>query len=66
MLQDLLKLETEGVDLGGRWGVRKGSVVFILGDNLGSHIIISGYVENFSNVSHWCRYCLFPKSDLGL
>ena len=28
--------------------------------------MIGGYVENFSSVSHWCRYRLFPKSDLDL
>ncbi|XP_076322160.1 uncharacterized protein LOC143231523 [Tachypleus tridentatus] len=62
IMTDLLDLEANGVDLG-RFGNRKGSVAFVLGDNLGSHMI-GGFVENFSSVSHNCRYCLISKDDL--
>ena len=64
LIKDLKKLENEGVYLGDKWGRKRGTVAFILGDNLGSHMI-GGYVENFSTCSHWCRYCLFPKDDLN-
>ncbi|XP_076324162.1 uncharacterized protein LOC143232498 [Tachypleus tridentatus] len=62
IMTDLLDLEANGVDLG-RFGNCKGSVAFVLGDNLGSHMI-GGFVENFSSVSHNCRYCLISKDDL--
>ena len=58
LVEDLKKLETgfeiEG-DFSGRYTV-KGSVVFIVGDNLGSHCI-GGFTENFSTSEYFCRYC---------
>ena len=63
LLKDLKILENNGVFLGEAHGNRKGSVVFVLGDNLGSHML-GGFVESFSTVSHFCRYCLIPKTAL--
>ena len=40
----------------------KGGLCVILGDNLGSHCI-GGFVENFSSVSHWCRWCLLEGEE---
>ena len=58
MVEDLKRIETgfevEGNFLGGN--TVKGSVVFIVGDNLGSHCI-GGFTENFSTSEHFCRYC---------
>lgn len=56
LMQDLHTMQTVGVDLGETYGVRKARVVFVLGDNLGSHMI-GGFVENFSG-KYFCRYCL--------
>jgi hypothetical protein len=64
LLNDLHVLEDEGIYLGESIGKQKGSVLFILGDNLGSHMI-GGFTENFCT-ENFCRFCLFPKSDLQL
>ena len=59
---DLLKLESEGIDLGFDKLVH-GTVAFIAGDNLGSHWV-GGFVTNFSSAKHFCRYCLKSKESL--
>lgn len=41
----------------------KGTSLFVLGDNLGSHII-GGFCENFSNSDYFCRYCFFRRKHL--
>jgi len=64
LIQDLKSLETEGVDLGINFGSRKGAVVSILGDNLGSHTI-GGFVENFSGPGHFCCYCLATNDAMA-
>ena len=61
LLNDLKKLES-GVAFEDTHIVN-GSLAFVLGDNLGSHMF-GGFVESFSLVSHFCRYCLIPKVDL--
>ena len=63
VIRDLKKLETEGITIGNGLEKRKGTVAFVLGDNLGSHMF-GGFIENFSSVSHCCRYCLIPKLDI--
>ncbi|XP_065665683.1 uncharacterized protein LOC136087105 [Hydra vulgaris] len=40
----------------------KTKLLCILGDNLGSHSI-GGFCENFSTVSHFCRYCLVTRAE---
>jgi len=62
LLTDLKSLHAEGVDLGPQYGVRKGTVVQVLGDNLGSHML-GGFVENFSG-TYFCRFCLATRDSL--
>lgn len=38
----------------------KGSLVFITGDNLGSHSL-GGMTENFSRTQYFCRYCFISR-----
>jgi hypothetical protein len=56
LMLDLQVLQTKGINLGGTFGIRKARVMFVLGDNLGSHMI-GGFTENFSG-KFFCRYCL--------
>lgn len=37
-------------------------MVFIAGDNLGSHAV-GGFMENFSSAIYFCRYCLIKHDD---
>ena len=57
LLNDLIKLETEGIELQGRRV--KCQLFSVLGDNLGSHMI-GGFSESFS-CEFFCRYCLMTK-----
>ena len=57
LLNDLIKLETEGIELQGRRV--KCQLFSFLGDNLGSHMI-GGFSESFS-CEFFCRYCLMTK-----
>ena len=41
----------------------KGTVIFMLGDNLGSHQI-EGLTENFSKSIYFCRFCEILRSQL--
>ena len=54
--QDLKKIEMLGIELPSGENV-KGAVVFITGDNLGSHQL-GEFIENFSCSTYFCRYCL--------
>ena len=54
LVDDLKKLETEGIVSEGV--TFKGSLVAVLGDNLGSHQI-GGFIECFSTPNQFCRYC---------
>ena len=62
LINDLNVLEHSGLDLGFGHNVL-GSVLCVLGDNLGSHWL-GGFCTNF-NASHFCRYCLITKSDFN-
>ena len=63
LLEDLEVLETTGITLNnGR--VVKGSILVIVGDNLGSHCI-GGYVESFQ-ANYYCRYCTLSKTDIAV
>ena len=57
LLYDLIKLETEGIELQGRRV--KCQLFSFWGDNLGSHMI-GGFSESFS-CEFFCRYCLMTK-----
>jgi hypothetical protein len=62
LMQDLHALQTERVNLGETYGTRKARVIFVLGDNLGSHMI-GGFTENFTG-TFFCRYCLATRDSL--
>lgn len=58
LIDDLKVLESTGISLTVNDKIYTfiGSLVAVLGDNLGSHQI-GGFVENFSSAKYWCRYC---------
>ncbi|CAN7951867.1 unnamed protein product [Ixodes pacificus] len=60
LLRDLLDLELNGILFDGVHV--KGTVICILGDNLGSHFI-GGFTENFSSSTFLCRYCLLTRKE---
>lgn len=60
LVSELTELYEEGFDLGYPDKIR-GSLVAILGDNLGSHAI-GGFCENFV-ADFFCRYCLVKRKD---
>ena len=55
LVDDLKKIEEVGVFVDDHYV--QGTLVMIMGDNLGSHCI-GGFVENFSSCPHVCRFCL--------
>ncbi|XP_052130221.1 uncharacterized protein LOC127751151 [Frankliniella occidentalis] len=55
IVEDLQELERNGLYVEGIGNV-KVRLVFIAGDNLGSHAL-GGFVENFSKANYFCRYC---------
>lgn len=59
IVEDLKDIETLGIKISENRTL-KGSLVFITGDNLGSHSL-GGFSENFSTTKHFCRYCLVTK-----
>ena len=61
LVYDLKQLEN-GIDVGLDQPVR-GTIVCIVGDNLGSHSL-GGFTENFSVAHFFCRYCHASRSDL--
>ena len=63
IVEDIKKIETEGIEISPGQFV-KGSVVFISGDNLGSHGL-GGFVENFSKSKFFCRYCLIERGNIN-
>jgi hypothetical protein len=61
LMTDLKYIETTGIVV--VEGIQlKGSVISLLGDNLGSHVI-GGFTANFSTSQYFCRYCLISRSD---
>lgn len=59
IVEDLKIIETRGVEVEMGKTI-KGTLVFIAGDNLGSHSL-GGFLENFSKSNYFCRYCLVTK-----
>ena len=59
LVEDVKEIEEKGLDIICRNNIKhvKGSIIFIAGDNLGSHTI-GGFLESFSTPNHWCRFCL--------
>lgn len=68
IVDDLKKIETNDIKLSSN-KIIKGSLVFVTGDNLGSHVL-GGFAENFSRTQYFCKYCLVTKksfdTDAGL
>ncbi|XP_030833875.1 uncharacterized protein LOC764597 isoform X1 [Strongylocentrotus purpuratus] len=60
LVGDLKKLEQEGISVNGN--LLKGSLLAILGDNLGAHFI-GGFCESF-NAENYCRFCLRTKTQI--
>ncbi|XP_036150185.1 uncharacterized protein LOC118648076 isoform X1 [Monomorium pharaonis] len=56
IVKDLQILETFGIEITPN-NIRKGGLVLIAGDNLGSHVL-GGFMENFSFAIYFCRYCI--------
>jgi hypothetical protein len=59
LVNDLQQIEDIGIVI--KNTAVKGSLLFIVGDNLGSHQI-GGFTENFSRSLYWCRYCLLKST----
>lgn len=66
LVDDLLKIENDGIELtiDSRTRKIKGSVVFIIADNLGSHQV-GGFNENFSSSKYFCRTCKINLDDFS-
>ncbi|KAE8738631.1 hypothetical protein FOCC_FOCC015883 [Frankliniella occidentalis] len=59
IVEDLKKLETVGINVPDLGNVKAG-LLFIAGDNLGSHGL-GGFLENFSRSIYFCRYCIIDR-----
>lgn len=64
IIDDLLHLENEGIpiNVGDRVIFFKGSLLMMLGDNLGCHEV-GNFVTSF-NSTYFCRFCLITKNQL--
>lgn len=60
IVDELKVIESEGIQVNGKF--IKGSIVFIAGDNLGSHFL-GGFGENFSKAPYFCRFCLVNREE---
>lgn len=60
VVTDLKKIE-QGEEIDGQYV--KGALVFIIGDNLGSHCL-GGFIVNFSVSQYFCRFCLITRNEL--
>lgn len=61
IVRDLKILEESGINVTDI-GILKGSVMFIIGDNLGSHGV-GGFTESFNTSSNICRFCSITGKD---
>ncbi|XP_073671210.1 uncharacterized protein [Paramisgurnus dabryanus] len=62
LINDLVNLEQHGVFISKLGRVLKGTVQFVVADNLAAHGI-GGFVESFSG-THVCRFCTAEKSEI--
>ncbi len=62
MIDDLIKLETEGIEVSGWSGKTLGAVATVLTDNLGAHQV-GGFCQSFGTVNCFCRVCMAKKSQ---
>lgn len=63
IVKDLKVIEENGVEISEN-KIVKGALVFICGDNLGSHSL-GGFIENFSTSQYFCRYCLIQRKQFS-
>ena len=61
LVDDLKILKSSGIDLGLGMPTR-GSILCILGDNLGSHLH-GWFTANFSTMNYMCRFCTVTRSE---
>ncbi|KAJ8673838.1 hypothetical protein QAD02_005100 [Eretmocerus hayati] len=61
IIKDLSDIESEGVEIS-KGKIVKGSLVLLIGDNLGSHSL-GGFVANFSTLIYFCRFCLLTRKE---
>jgi hypothetical protein len=62
MVAELKNLETKGFNIESVHF--KVKLISIAGDNLGSHAL-GGFVENFSKVKYFCRFCYITQDQLA-
>lgn len=60
LVEELKTLEEVGIMIRGK--MVKVVPVMLLGDNLGTHTF-TGFVENFSKSTHFCRYCEESRAE---
>jgi hypothetical protein len=63
LIQDLKKIESDVINIFDDV-TAKGSIVSLVGENLGSHGV-GGFVECFS-ASYFCRYCLVTRDGFSM
>ena len=66
LIKDIQILETEGVNItlpNGEIKIFLGSLLYMLGDHLGSHQI-GCFTQNFSTSIYFCRFCLIMREKL--
>ncbi|KAK3919983.1 Catalase-peroxidase [Frankliniella fusca] len=61
IIEKLKPLESTGIAIPGH-GIVKAGLVFVVGDNLGSHEL-GGFNENFSKAQYFCRYCCISRKQ---
>ena len=59
-MKDWKDLEINGAECSSK--EIKCNMFALLRDNMGSHSI-GGFVENFSKMEHFCRYCLVTSNE---
>ena len=59
LVKDIKLLETQGIDIPNLADPVRGTIVQVVGDNLGLNSML-GFVESFS-ARHCCRFCLLEK-----
>jgi hypothetical protein len=64
LIQDLKKIESDGINIFDDI-TAKGSIVSLVGDNLGSHGV-GGFVESFSASYYFCHYYLVTRDDFSM
>ena len=62
LLNDLVKLEKEGLFIPLLGKTIKGTVVSVVADNLGAHTL-AGFLECF-NATYFCRFCLAENKEI--